>query len=333
MIIKKPEIVRVGFIRLLDAAPLIIGGELGIFRKAGVHVELRRQLGWAALEHKLVINELDAAQTLGPLPLAVNASVAEARGSLMAPIAMSFRGNAITLSANLRKRGVESSEDFSREVRSRRMARKYTLGYVAPYSSHHFFLRTWLRETGINPDKDVSLVVVPPGQVLRTLRAGVLDGFCVGEPWNSMASAEGIGWCPVWSHELAPDHVEKVVAFPSDWLRANLDIARAFGDALVHACDFCSSNANLPEIASILSRRGYLDTPASRLEAAFNGLAGAETSTNLREPTIIFRRNDCGNGFTPNDYRWLTECVISCSQGAASADELLDLARQTYTWP
>lgn len=325
------DTIRIGFIRLMDAAPLIIGGELGFFKKAGLRVELRRQLGWSALEHKLVLNELDAAHTLAPLPLAVNSGVAEAKGRLRAPLAISYLGNAITLSNDLKKRGVETVDDFRREVLSRRIARKYTLGYVAPYSSHYSLIRMWLKSAGVNADKDVKLVVVPPGQALRTLRAGVLDGYCVGEPWNSLAIAEGIGWCPAWSTELAPDHVEKVLAFPESWYAANQAIATALIAALIEACDYCSAADNFPEIAAIMSQKACLSVSEAHLISILKGRVNGDHKPNGWRQVIAFRRDGSSNDVQPHDKAWLSECVAASAPEGMKAEQLTAIAETTYS--
>ncbi len=327
---KTTDRIRIGYIRLLDAAPIIVACELGLLKKEGIEIELHRQLGWASLEHKLALGELDAAHMLGPLPLAVNAGVAEARGHLVALRALSYMGNAITLSNELRQRGVESAEDLRYEIRSQRSSRRYTFGHVAPFSSHHFLLRTWLRSGGIDPDKDVNLVVIPPGQAVRTIRAGVVDGYCVGEPWNSLAVMEGIGWCPVWSQDIEAGHIEKVIAFPGAWYQENTALATALLDAIEEAGRYCEQAENKAGVASMIAHDNYLGVPARHLETLLAARIPMDDGELAGKPILAFARPSISNKITAKERAWLCQSVRECGKATITEEKLQEIAPQTY---
>lgn len=205
---RKPVDFRIGMVRLTDAAPYIMAGELGYYKEAGLRVELTWELGWSSIKHKLAYRQIEAAHALAPMALSMASGYEVAATPCRVLMITSRMGNAITLSQYIRERGVSDAEEFRQEVRSSRARTRYTLGVVAMDSCHHILLRQWLKGLSLVPDKDVRIVVIPPGQALRNLRAQTLDGYCVGEPWNSMAVRENLGWVLALSHELSPRHME-----------------------------------------------------------------------------------------------------------------------------
>ena len=202
--------VRLGYVRLLDAAPLIVADSLGMFREAGLDVELSREVGWATIRDKLAFGELDVVQALSPLPFVMRLGLGVAPTEVLTGMVLNCNGNAITLSSHLREEGVEDGDSLRRHIKRGYRARKLALGVVSLYSSHHFILCRWLEQHGINPQEDVIITVLPPEQMVRNIAAQNIDGCCVGEPWNSMAVEEGLGWCPATSVEIANGYPEKV---------------------------------------------------------------------------------------------------------------------------
>lgn len=325
--------ITIGYTRLLDAAPFVVAAEKGFFAERGLPVELHRQLGWVGLEQKLENQELQAAQALGPLPLAMAMNSTGEAIPVVAPLVSSFLGNAITLSEEIRRRGVKTSDDLRREVQSRRNSRKYTFGFVSRHSSHHYLLRLWLSSIRIDPDKDVNLVVIPPGQALHNLKVGTLDGFCVGEPWNSFAIRQNIGWSPAWSNDIAPWHPEKVLAINNMWARRFPDLVDLLVDSLVEACTFCTLAENLGEVAKLLSGREYLGVPAPVLEASLANRIPKGTGELVGKSIIHFSRPDRDNLADPADIRWFIRCLEADPDSASSRTPLEKLATSVYVNP
>lgn len=256
---------RLGIVRLADAAPYVMAGELGYFAEEGLRVRLSKELGWSTIKHKLAYGELDAVHALAPLPASLSLGHEVAATPCRALMVTSRLGNAITLSNRIRERGVRSADDFRQEVRSSRGRQRYTLGVVAVDSCHHFLMREWLHLAGLKPGEDLQIVVVPPGQALRNLRAGTLDGYCVGEPWNTLAVAEGIGWCPAISAELRSNHIEKVLAVREENLAAQPDTYAALQRALARACAFCRAKENGATVMESMCKKPYLGVTAQGL--------------------------------------------------------------------
>ena len=202
--------VRIGFIALTDCAPLLVAEALGLFTKYDVEVELSLEIGWATVREKILYRQLDAAHSIVGLALPLRLGLNGQTCPAIVPFVFSLNGNAITLSMDLWRRGVTDAATFAKLIRSTPQ-RLFTLGIVAQTSSHNFLMRRWLKSGGIDPDRDVRMVVLPPTQMVGTLSAGLIDGFCVSDPWNSLAVSRGIGWCPAVSEDLMPGHVDKVL--------------------------------------------------------------------------------------------------------------------------
>lgn len=262
---------RLGFVPLTDCAPIAMAQELGLFAKYGLNVSLQRELGWAAIRDKMVTGELDAAQAVAGMPFATALGLGSIQRDCVASLVLNLHGNAITLSNELWSLGVRDASSLRDFIRANSQERSFTFGVVFPYSSHAFLLRDWLASAEINPDKDVRIVVVPPPQMPSALQAGHIDGCCVGEPWNTIAVQSKVGWVIAVSAELAPNHPEKILMVRREFADHCSDEHEALIAALLDACAFCDLPENRPAIASVLSRRAYLDRPVSALLPGLTG--------------------------------------------------------------
>lgn len=263
--------IRLGYLRLVDCAPLVVAEEFGIFKDFDLDVRLSREVGWASVRDKIVYGELDASQALGPMAFAISLGLGSLKCDCISGLVLNLHGNAITLSNALANRGVTDAKSLSEEIFRARDEKTYTFGVVYPYSSHHYLLRQWLVSGGINPDKEVEIVVVPPSQMVRNLAAGTIDGFCVGEPWNSMAVQEGTGWTPQVGSELAPGHPEKILMVRRDFADYKAEVHTHLIAALLEACRFCQNPDNRSDIVELLSQKQYLNCPRDIVEISFSG--------------------------------------------------------------
>ena len=265
------RVLRVGFVPLTDCAPLVMAHELGLFRKYGLRVALSRELGWATIRDKIIHGELDAAHALAAMPAAISLGLGSVRCDCLTALVLNLHGNAITLSNELWQRGVRDGVTLREEILRTRCARMLTFGVVFPFSSHHFLLRAWLAASGINPDRDIRLVVVPPPQMVANLKTGNLDGYCVGEPWNSVAVQARAGWCVATSAELDPGHPEKVLMVRREFAEKREDEHLSLVAALLEACEFCDAPENRDEIVTTLARIQYVNASADALRRGFDG--------------------------------------------------------------
>ncbi|HET6970573.1 MAG TPA: CmpA/NrtA family ABC transporter substrate-binding protein, partial [Phenylobacterium sp.] len=250
---------RLGFIALNDAASLIVADALGLFAAEGLEVDLVREVSWATIRDKVNVGALDGAHMLAPMALA---TALGASGPEPAPISASFvlnlNGPAITLSSRLSS-ALEtggSAEGLARLVARRRAegASPLTLAVVFPFSSHAYLLRDWLARAGVDPDRDVRLTVAPPSRMTELLVSGVVEGFCVTEPWDSAAVAAGAGLIAARGAALWPGTPDKVFATTEAWAEANPAALQALLRALLKAAVWADAPENRAELAAILAR-------------------------------------------------------------------------------
>lgn len=290
---------RLGFVPLTDCAPLVMAQELGFFRKYGLRVTLHRELGWATIRDKVIHGELEAAHALAAMPVAATLGLGSIKCECTTGMVLNLHGNAITLAKHLRKLKINDNASLRETIRRLRHQRVFTFGAVAPFSSHLFLLRKWLASAGIHPDRDVRIVIVPPPQMAPNLMAGHLDGFCVGEPWNSVAIAARAGWCAAASAELAPGHPEKVLMVRKHFAVNRRKEHVALVAALLEACEYCDQTENLDRLARTLARPEYVGAPEAALR---QGIAGEFNIDNRGLRTVpdfaVFHRHDANEPST-----------------------------------
>lgn len=263
--------IRLGYVRLLDAAPLIVADSLGTFRDAGLNVELSREAGWATVRDKLAFGELDVTQALSPMPFVMQMGHKVAKTEVITGMILNCNGNAITLSKYLREEGVNDGASLRRYIKSGFRPRKLVFGVVSLASSHHFMLCRWLERHQICPREDVIISVLPPEQVVRNLAAQNIDGFCVGEPWNSMAIEEDLGWCPATSEGIASGYPEKVLATTERFYSYRGSEYVTMIEVLREACIFCNDRSRRDQLLNILSKPEYLNCSPRTLSHALSG--------------------------------------------------------------
>jgi ABC-type nitrate/sulfonate/bicarbonate transport system substrate-binding protein len=262
---------RLGFVPLTDCAPLVLAHELGLFAKYDLQVELHREVGWASMRDRLIFGDLDAAHALATMPFAATLGLRSIPCDSITGLVLSLHGNAITLSRELRDKGVRDARTLRQVVDRARGHKIYTFGVVLTHSSHNFLLRQWLASAGLEPDRDVRIVVVPPPSMFENLRFGNLDGYCVGEPWNSLAVQAGFGWCASTSAQLAPGHPEKVLMVKREFAETHASEHLRLIAALLEACAFCDAPENHEQIIETLARPDYVNAPPEALRAGLVG--------------------------------------------------------------
>jgi len=260
----------IGFIPLTDCAPLIIAKEKGFFKKHGLEeVTLHREPSWKAIAQGITEGRLDAAQMVAAMPLGLTLGMnGKAPMPVLTAMVLSRNGDAITISKKLYDRGVRSLEDFKQFI-TQTPGETHTLGVVHSASMQNLLLRYWLASAGIDPDRDVNLVTVPPPQMVAALEAGTLDGFCVGEPWNSRAVQEGLGVVLTTSHDLWTGHPEKVLGVREDWATQHPQTHLALMKALLEACEYCDDRRHREEMLNLLAKPEYVGVDVKYIRPGF----------------------------------------------------------------
>jgi two-component system, oxyanion-binding sensor len=256
----RPTPLRIGFLDLIDAAPLIVARERGFFADEGLDVRLERQLGWGSIRDRLTFGQLDAAHALLGMPLYSHLRRDRFLQPLIGVMNLGAGGNAITLSRRLIDAGVQSAATLAEYVRrAPQGSDRIVLGHVFDCSMHHYLLRDWLAAGGADPDRDLALRVFPPSQLAAHLTRGYVDGFCVGEPWNTLAERAGAGRIVALTTDVLPAHPEKVLAVTRPWLESRRDVLEPMIRAILRGCAYCEQDANEGDLAELLARPGYLN--------------------------------------------------------------------------
>jgi ABC-type nitrate/sulfonate/bicarbonate transport system substrate-binding protein len=268
---KSTRWLNVGFAATIDCAIMVAAQELGLFRKYGLAVRLRREVGWATIREKLLHEELDAAAAHASMLFSIYCGIGVVRRSCLTGMLLGYNGSAITLSKELWDLGVRDAASLGEAIRRHKGKRAFTFGVVLELSSQNFNLRKWLRAGGIDPDRDVRTVVIPSALVYETFRAGHLDGYCVAEPWNSAAALDGTGWIAATTSEIEPDHPEKVLLVLRDFAERRHEEHLRMIAALIEASRFCDEPESRPELARMLSQPQYFDVDRALLANALVG--------------------------------------------------------------
>jgi ABC-type nitrate/sulfonate/bicarbonate transport system substrate-binding protein len=251
---------RIGFLDLIDAAPLIVAHARGYFADEGLTVSLERQLGWGSIRDRLTFGQLDAAHALLGMPLFSHLRQDRFIEPLVAVMNLGAGGNAITLSKRLIDAGVRSAATLAEYIRATPSgAGRLVLAHVFSCSMHQYLLRDWLSAGGVDPDRDVSLRAFPPSQLAKHLARGFLDGFCVGEPWNTVAQRAGAGRIVALTTDVLPAHPEKVLAVTRKWARAHADVLVPLIRAVLRGCAFCDDETNVDALVELLGRPEYVN--------------------------------------------------------------------------
>ena len=274
-------LLQLGFIPLVDAAPLIVAREKGFFAAEGLSVSLSREGSWATIRDKVAAGALDGAHMLAPMVLAASLGIGCEPKAMIAPIALNRGGAAVTLSTRLAGDG-DAGAGLTHLVRRRQEegASPLTLAVVYPFSIHNYLLRHWLAGLGLNPDVDVRLTVVPPPRTAALLGEGVIEGFCAGAPWNAVAEAAGVGQTIVRVTEVWPEAPDKVLGVTEFWAAANPGILRALIRALATAGAWAADPCNQAELVALLARQEFLDTAPDAIASDLSEIAFAGPGVN-----------------------------------------------------
>ena len=255
---------EIGFVPLIDCAPLVVAKEKGFFAKYGLEeVTLSREPSWKAIGEGIRAGRLDAAHMVAAMPLSMTIGWGEQpQLPVVTALVMSRNGNAITFAKKFLDQGIRSLADFKAMLQAD-PDHRHTLGTVYPTSMHNLMLRYWLASEGIDPDLDLDLAVIPPPQMLANLMAGNIDGYCVGEPWNARAIQEGTGYAIATDLDIWPGHAEKVLGVREDWTLQHPETHNALVKALLEACAYCDDRRNREEVLTLLARPQYIGTAAN----------------------------------------------------------------------
>jgi NitT/TauT family transport system ATP-binding protein len=337
------RVIVAGFIPLLDCAPLVVAAERGFAAEEGLDLTLVRETSWANIRDRIVVGHFDAAHMLGPMAVASTLGIGHLRVPLIAPFSFGLGGNAITVSTALWQQMLAHGAEVGaspatqgtalrKVVVAREAARlgPLTFAMVYPFSSHNYLLRYWLAAVGIDPDRDVRLVVLPPPLLVDAMREGQLDGFCVGEPWNSLAVSVSVGCIVAATAAIWHYSPEKVLACRLEWARRSPEQLRALLRALHRSAQWCSAQENHRELARLLSDPRYVGAPADILLRGLSNELALVPAGNLRCVEGFYTIADRDANYPRASHAlWFYSQMVRWHQAKFSS-ELITAAGETY---
>lgn len=281
---KSEPTISAGFLPLTDCMLLVAAYEKGFAKGQGINLKLSKEISWANIRDHMALGHYDAAHMLAPMPIAFNAGLMPFSEAVIAPMALGLGGNAVTISTkiwcDMRKYEpsalgdpLQNGHALKRLIDECKAADKpkLRLGVVHAFSGHNLELRYWLSACGINPEADIEIIIVPPPFMPEALELGKIDGYCVGEPWNTVAVENNTGCIVTTKSAIWHSSPEKVLGVQASWAEKNPGTLTALLRALHESSKWCSISENHNELAQILSKEKYLDVSEGIVSKALSG--------------------------------------------------------------
>ena len=307
-----PEVtdLRFGMIALTDCSPIVIAHEKGLFKKYGINSTVVKGASWAAIRDSLSNGDIQATHMLLGMPIASTMGLlGSPKKPMVVPWLLNRNGQSITL-ANSLKGKVQADPKALKPIalEAKEKGQPLTFAMTFPPGTHAMWLRYWLAAGGLNPDKDISLIVVPPPQMVANMKIGKMDGFCVGEPWNARTIADGIGYTAINTQDIWKDHPEKVCAFTEEFAQKNPKTVKAVLKALHEASVWLDDMKNRPEQAEIVSKATYINCAKELILGRLQGHYDYGDGRKKEDPNyMIFSQRNCNFPQPKYAVWWLTQ--------------------------
>lgn len=283
---------KIGFIPITCATPIIMADPMGFYRRQGLNVEVIRTAGWAVIRDKAIAREYDAAHMLSPMPVAMSLGVGVAAPIPWAVAAIeNTNGQAITLA------------NKHREKRDPKDWKGMRFAVPFDFSMHNYLLRAYLAEAGVDPDRDVQIRAVPPPEMVANLRADNIDGFLGPDPFNQRAVFDGIGFIHVLTKEFWDGHPCCAFAVPRGMVTEAPNTFAALMRAIVEATAHAAKPENRREVAAAISAQNYLNQPVTVVEQVLTGTFADGLGRVQRVPDRI--------GFDPFPYDTMAVWILT----------------------
>jgi nitrate/nitrite transport system substrate-binding protein len=250
----------IGFIPIACSIPIVLAEPKEIYKKYGLNVKLKKMPNWAAVRESAIAGELDAYHMLSPMPIAMTLGL----GSTAFPVKLAsienINGQSIALALK-HKDNVKSAADF----------KGLTIAIPFPFSMHNLLLRYYLATAGLDPDKDLTIQIVPPPDAVAKLAAGQIDGFLMPDNFGQRVVFEKVGFIHLLTKDLWPGHPCCSFAASQTWIDTNPNTFRAVNKAIIESAAYVNAKANRAEAAQLMAERKYLNQPEAVLKAVLTG--------------------------------------------------------------
>jgi nitrate/nitrite transport system substrate-binding protein len=250
---------KIGFIPITCATPLIMAHPLGFYEKQGLSVSVVKTAGWALIRDKVINKEYDASHMLAPMPLAISLGVGSNPLPMNVATIQNINGQAITLAMK------------HKDKRDPKQWKGLVFAVPFEYSIHNFLLRYYVAEHGLDPDKDIQIRVTPPPEMVANLRAGNIDGFLGPDPFNQRAVFDQVGFIHILTKEIWDGHPCCSFGVRSEWVKENPNTFAALYRAVLNAAQMAMNPANRSTIANAIAPAAYLNQPVTVIEQVLTG--------------------------------------------------------------
>ena len=308
--------VNFGIIALTDCSPIVIAHEMGLFKKYGIQSTVTKGASWAAIRDSLANGDIQATHMLIGMPIASTMGLGGApKVPMVIPWLLNRNGQSISLSKSLKGKVADDPKALKPLVDAAKASgTPMTFAMTFPPGTHAMWIRYWLAAGGINPGDasgggaDISLITIPPPQMVANMQVGKMDGFCVGEPWNAKTIADDIGFTAINTQQIWKDHPEKVCAFREDFAEKNPNTVKAVLKALHEASVWLDKMENRVELANIVSAPTYINCPPEAILLRLQGKYDMGDGRRFRDPDyMIFSDRNCNYPQPKYCKWWLTQ--------------------------
>ena len=312
---------NLGFIALTDAGPLFVAKEKGIFAKYGMPaVEVQKQASWGATRDNLVLgsegNGIDGAHILTPMPYLISAGKVT-QNNVPVPMyilgRLNLNGQCISVGKEYSdlKIGVDTKPFKAALEKKKADGKAVKAAMTFPGGTHDLWIRYWLSAGGIDPDKDIETIVVPPAQMVANMKVGTMDCFCVCEPWNAQLIHQDIGYTAITTGELWSKHPEKSFGMRAAYVDQYPAAAKALLMAVMEAQQWCEKMENKEELSAIVAKKQWINVPyedvVERMKDKFDYGTGRVVE---KHPEMMRYWNDQASyPFQSHDLWFLTEDI------------------------
>src|SRR4051794_3541434 len=342
-----PEVTKamLGFIALSDAGPLFVAKDKGFFAKHGMpDVEVAKQASWGTTRDNLVLgsegNGIDGAHILTPMPYLISAGKVT-QNNVPTPMYILARLNldaqAISVAQEYKDFKVTADASALKAAFAKKIAdgKKVSVAMTFPGGTHDLWIRYWLAAGGIDPDKDISTIVVPPPQMVANMKVGNMDAFCVGEPWNEQLVNQNIGFTACTTGEIWSKHPEKALGMRADWVDKNPNATRALLMAVMEAQQWCDKPENKQEMSEIVGKRQWFNVPVADIAGRAKGdinYGNGRVEKGTRQ-FMKFWQDHASYPFKSHDSWFVTEDVRwGKFEGATDIKALVDKVNREDLW-
>jgi nitrate/nitrite transport system substrate-binding protein len=308
--------VKLGIIALTDCSSIVVAHEKGLFKKYGINSTVSKGASWAAIRDSLTNGDIQGTHMLLGMPIASTMGLGGApKKPMIAPFIINRNGQAITLANTFKGKVGEDPKALKPFVdEAKAKGNPLTFAMTFPPGTHAMWTRYYLAAGGINPGDaagagaDVSLITVPPPQMVANMKVGKMDGFCVGEPWGAKTIAEDIGYTAITTQAIWKDHPEKVCAFTEEFTQKNPKTVKAVIKALHEASVWLDKMENREEQANIVSAATYINCPPETILGRLQGKYNMGDGRKFKDPNyMIFSDRNCNYPQAKYSKWWLTQ--------------------------